>query len=350
MSAGVFAAALLATALASWAATGAVLRLLQSWQVLDRPNDRSSHSVATPRGGGLAVIAVVVIAWLAAAPVLGLLPQGFWALLAGLVILAAVSWLDDLRSLPAGLRFAVQVAAVALALWGSGDTILVFAGLLPPLLDHLVVALLWLWFINLFNFMDGIDGIAAVECLAIAGGVALCAAFGGLGQDLVFWSASLAAAALGFLRWNWAPARIFLGDVGSIPLGYLLGWLLILLTTKGHGAGGPGGDAYWAAALILPLYYLTDSGWTLLRRLLRGEAPWRSHRQHLYQKAVQRGFSHAAVAARVLVCNVLLIGLALLAAAGQPWPALVLACLAVGVLVFMLARQDPPAQERPGER
>ena len=350
MSAAVFAAALLATVLASWAATGAVLRLLKDWQVLDRPNDRSSHKVATPRGGGLAVVAVIALAWLGGIVVFGPPQQGFWALLAGLAMLAAVSWLDDLRSLPAGLRLAVQAAAVALSLWAAGESLLVFPGLLPPLLDHLVIALLWLWFINLFNFMDGIDGISAVESLSIAGGVAFCAALGGLGQDLMFWSASLAAAALGFLRWNWAPARIFLGDVGSIPLGYLLGWLLLLLATKGHSAEGQAGVGYWAAAVILPLYYLTDSGWTLLRRLLRGEAPWRSHRQHLYQKAVQRGFSHAAVSARVLGCNALLVGLALVAIGGRPWPALALACLAVAVLVFMLARQDPPAQERPGER
>ena len=246
-----------------------------------------------------------------------------------------------------------MLALVGLALWGSGDSALVFAGALPPLLDTLLVALLWLWFINLFNFMDGIDGIAAIECFCVAGGLALCAALGNPGGGLVFWSAVLAAAALGFLPWNWAPARIFLGDVGSIPLGYLLGWLLILLAaggSSGEASGGVAGGAgavggAWAAALILPLYYLTDSSWTLVRRLLRGAAPWKSHREHLYQQAVQRGFSHAAVTTRVLVCNVFLTVFAVLAVLGKPWPALGLACLAVGVLVFMLARLEPSARE-----
>ena len=334
MSAAVFAAALLATVLASWAATGTVLRLLQSWRVLDQPNDRSSHRVATPRGGGLAVVSVVALAWLCAATAIGPLPQDFWAVLAGLAMLAAVSWLDDLRSLPPGLRFAVQAAAVALTLWAAGESLLVFPGLLPPLLDHMVVAVLWLWFINLFNFMDGIDGITAVETITVAIGLAFCFALLNLSFNVIFWPASVAAAALGFLWWNWSPARIFLGDVGSVSLGYLLGWLLILLAARG----------YWAAALILPLYYLADATWTLGRRVQRGEAIWRAHRQHFYQQAVRRGFGHAAVSLRILVCNAVLLALAVASVAGLPQlAALGLACLAVAVLLFMLAKEKPPA-------
>lgn len=341
MAATTLVTALILTAAASWAATAGVLRLLHSWQIFDQPNHRSSHQIATPRGGGLAVVPVVVIAWICGSLLLGPVVTGFWALLAGVLMLAAISWLDDLRSLPARLRFAVQVFAVVLALWASGEAALVFGGRLPALIDHLIVGLLWLWFINLFNFMDGIDGISAVESLAVAGGLALCAAVAGLGPDLLFWSASLAAAALGFLVWNWSPARIFLGDVGSIPLGYLLGWLLILLAAQGQ----------WVAAIILPLYYLADASWTLFRRVLRGEAVWDGHRQHFYQKAVRRGFTHAQVATRVLICNVVLVTLALAAVLGLAWPALALACLAVGVLLAMLARQEPPGrgQKSPGE-
>ena len=341
MAPPILVAALLLTAAASWAATAGVLRLLHSWQVYDQPNHRSSHRVATPRGGGLAIVPVVAIAWIAGTLWLGSVAMGFWALLAGLLMLVAISWLDDLRSQPAKLRFAVQVAAVVSALWASGDAVLVFGGALPALVDHVIVGLVWLWFINLFNFMDGIDGISAVECLSVAGGMALCAAVAGLAPDLLFWSASLAAASLGFLIWNWSPARIFLGDVGSIPLGYLLGWLLILLAAQGQ----------WVAAIILPLYYLVDASWTLFRRVLRGEAVWDGHRQHFYQKAVRRGFSHAQVATRVLICNGVLVALALAATLGQAWPALVLACLAVGVLLAMLARQEPPGkgQDNPGK-
>lgn len=341
MSAPILLAVLAAVALLSWAATGGVLRLLKAWNVFDQPNHRSSHQRATPRGGGLAVVSVIALVWIGGALAYGLQPAGFWPLLCGLALLVAVSWLDDLRSQPARLRFGVQVAAVTFALWGAGSQALVFQGLLPPLADHLIVALAWLWFINLFNFMDGIDGISAVECISVAGGLALCAAVAGFGPGYVFLAASLAAAALGFLVWNWAPARIFLGDVGSVPLGFLVGWLLILLAAGGQ----------WAAALILPLYYLADASWTLSRRILRREALWKGHRNHFYQKAVRRGLSHAAVSTRILLCNLVLVALALTAVLGQPWPALAAACLAVAVLLIMLIGKGLPARDdkAPGE-
>ena len=149
------------TALASWAASGAVLRLLVAWRVFDHPNRRSSHDVAKPRGGGLAVVPVVLLAWIAAALAAGAADLRFWAVVAGAVLLGAISWADDLQSRPASLRFGVQVAAVGLGLGALAPDSLVFQGLLPPLADRLAAALLWLWFINLFNFMDGIDGITA---------------------------------------------------------------------------------------------------------------------------------------------------------------------------------------------
>jgi len=324
--------------LASWAATGAVLRLLIARRIYDAPNDRSSHSQPKPRGAGLAVVPVVVAAWGLAALAAPESTAGFWQMIAGTALLGAISWADDLKSQPARLRFGLQVTAVVLGLWGLGPAALVFQGLLPPLVDHLLTALLWLWFINLFNFMDGIDGITAVETISIGAGLALVGALFATAPGEVFYPAALAAAALGFLYWNWAPSRIFLGDVGAIPLGYLVGWLLITTAASGHRA----------VALILPLYYLCDASWMLTKRIRRREKLWIGHRGHFYQRAVQRGFSHAAVATRILLCNAVLIALALLAAAGQPWIALALALLAVAVLLFILARQAPPAPEADG--
>lgn len=326
---------LAAVAAASWAGTGIALRLLLRWRVFDQPNHRSSHDRPKPRGGGLAVIAVVLAAWTIAAVTGGQAGAAFWLGIAGAGLLALISWADDLKSRPASLRFGVQVTAVVLGLWAL-DPAPVFQGLLPLPLDRALTALLWLWFINLFNFMDGIDGITAVETIAISAGLALIA--GGLLHFPLgaFDAAVPAAAALGFLFWNWAPSRIFLGDVGSVPLGYLLGWLLIITAASG----------VWEAALILPLYYLVDASWTLGRRALRREKLWRAHREHFYQRAVQRGFSHAAVTRRIAVCNVVLVALANLAAfgpSGQSWILLGLAALAVGVLLFMLARERPPA-------
>jgi UDP-N-acetylmuramyl pentapeptide phosphotransferase/UDP-N-acetylglucosamine-1-phosphate transferase len=329
--------AIAVTGLASWAATGAVLRLLIAWRVYDEPNHRSSHAHAKPRGGGLAVVPVALVAWIATTLAGDSADGGFWLVVAGAGLLGAISWADDLKSRPASLRFGVQVAAVTLGLWALDPAQPVFQDLLPPAADRLATALVWLWFINLFNFMDGIDGITAVETVAIGGGLALVAVLQQLTPAAIFQGAALAAAAIGFLYWNWAPSRIFLGDVGSVPLGYLLGWLLV----------GAAAEGFWATALILPLYYLADATLTLGRRAGRGEKPWRAHREHFYQRAVQRGFGHGAVALRILMCNAVLVALAVAASRGAtpqlPWISLALALLAVAVLLFILAREAPPA-------
>jgi UDP-N-acetylmuramyl pentapeptide phosphotransferase/UDP-N-acetylglucosamine-1-phosphate transferase len=270
--------------------------------VLDRPNERSSHSVETPRGGGLAVMLALLPAW-ALFALLGAAPPATIAAVLGAAFLALVSFADDLRPRHPLWRLLAQAAAVAAGLAALPDAGAVFQGLLPPALDRALAGLLWLWFVNLYNFMDGIDGITGMETACLGAGLALVVflnrELGNAGQ--VALGLATAAAALGFLRWNWQPARIFLGDVGSVPLGYLLGWLL--LATAAAGA--------WKVALALPFYYLADATWTLGRRLLRGEKIWRPHREHLYQKAVQRGLSHAAVVRRILALNLVLFALAL---------------------------------------
>src|SRR5262249_988511 len=159
------------------------------------------------------------------------------------------------RGLSPAIRLLAQFGAVALGLWMLPHGA-IFQGWLPTGPDAIAAALLWVWFVNLFNFMDGIDGIAGSEAAAIGIGISLVA----VGDAGLAWpAAAIIGAALGFLMWNWMPARIFLGDVGSVPLGYLLGYLLYRLTLHGQ----------WQAALILPLYFLADATITLLRRLAR---------------------------------------------------------------------------------
>ena len=320
------AAGAVATFLASLLATHLVLAHLRRRAILDHPNPRSSHAVPTPRGGGLALIAVLLPAW---ALVTLLAPGGssmaLWPLGAAL-LLAAVSWRDDLAGLPALPRMLVHIAAVAaglLAFAGEGP---IFRGLLPLPLDRAAAGLLWLWFLNLFNFMDGIDGIAGGETIALGIGVALVAWLAALPPAVALYGLTAAAAALGFLWWNWHPARIFLGDVGSVPLGYLLAWLLLELAS--HGA--------WAAALILPLYYLADASLTLLARLLRGERIWRAHREHFYQRAVQGGLSHAQVVRAILIADAALVSLATWSVAAPAAAALLLSALAVALLLAFL--------------
>jgi UDP-N-acetylmuramyl pentapeptide phosphotransferase/UDP-N-acetylglucosamine-1-phosphate transferase len=204
----------------------------------------------------------------------------------------------------------------------------VFQGWLMPGLDTVAAALLWVWFINLFNFMDGIDGLAGSEAAAIGLGLLLFAGFGA-GHDpaVAAAAASVAAAAIGFLVWNWAPARIFLGDVGSVPLGYVLGFLLLDQASRGH----------WKIALILPLYFLADATITLLRRLWRGERVWQAHREHFYQRAVQRGLGPAAVVRRVIAADIVLIGCGWAAENGRPIAGLAVAAATVALLLANLA-------------
>ena len=313
-----------AVAAASCGAVGLARTLLIRRGIFDRPNERSSHTTATPRGAGIGLLAVLLPVWAA----IGVSRGGAgWLVAALALLLAVVSWRDDLRGLSTIPRLAAHLAAAAAGVALIPE--LVFQGLLPPFWDRVAAAIALAWFINLFNFMDGIDGISGVESIALGAGLfAVCAARGGLGE--ASWQGlALAAAAAGFLVWNWPPARVFLGDVGSIPMGFLLGWLLLALAARGH----------WAEALLLPLYYLADTGLTILLRLRRRENVFRAHRQHFYQRAVQSGRSHAAVASMVLVANVALIGhatVATIVGEAAALPALLSAtALVAGLLVWM---------------
>jgi len=314
----------------SCVATRVLIGMLQRGAVLDLPNARSSHVVPTPRGGGIAVIGTIVLAWLVLWAQ-GIVPMASAVIALAAAALAVVSWIDDLRGLSPGVRLLVQFAAVAAGMLVLPDGRL-FQGWLPPSLDVIAGALIWVWFVDLFNFMDGIDGIDGAEAAAIGLGIVLVASVGGaIDLGLAAPAVAVAAASLGFLVWNWAPARIFLGDVGSVPLGYLLGFLLFELARRGQ----------WAVALILPLYFLADASLTLLRRLLRGERVWQAHREHFYQRAVQRGLSHAAVVLRVIAADLVLIGSACAAATGWGFAALAVAALTVLALLVALSRWRP---------
>jgi len=307
--------------------TGLIRGWLTRREVLDHPVERSAHVTPVPRGGGIAVMAVAGAAWL------GLVaahqaPREAAILTAVALGLALVSWRDDVKGLPIALRFLTHVAAVlvGLALMPAGA---VFQGWLPPWLDLAAAAVLWVWFVNLFNFMDGIDGITGIETAALGLGLALTPRLAALPDDgSTGLALCLAAAGIAFLAWNWHPARLFLGDVGSVPLGYLLGALLLQLAQRGQ----------WAPALILPLYYLADSGLTMGWRILRREPFWQAHRRHFYQRALGRDGDHAAVARLVAAGDAMLVALALLAVS-RPFLALVLALAVVALMLGLMERR-----------
>ena len=336
------AGAFVITVLGTWL----VMIMLRRRGIIDQPNDRSSHTLPTPRGGGIAVVAVLLAAWtalwatntaFAGGPLFLLVP-------AGALGLAALSWIDDLRGgIPAAPRFALQIIAVAAGLFALPEDGAVLQGIVPLWADRLIAALLWLWFINLFNFMDGIDGITGSQTATIGLGIFVIGLITGTASSLALPGLAIGGVATGFLVLNWRPAKIFMGDVGSVPLGHLVGWLLLMLSTQGH----------WHAALLLPAYYLSDTSLTLARRIARGDKPWDAHREHAYQLAVLGGRSHSEVSSLVAACGIALAGLALAGLLGgnAVWITLVLACVLVVTFLWYLSRQSrlPAPGDKLGE-
>jgi UDP-N-acetylmuramyl pentapeptide phosphotransferase/UDP-N-acetylglucosamine-1-phosphate transferase len=311
-----------------------VLLLLLPWfksAALSHPVDRSSHSAPTPQGGGLGVIlATLTVAWLAAA-FTGLLSSDTLTLLSVLtgaaVLLTLVGLIDDMHALSAAPRLAAQLIAVGLVvLLLPDDARLVSA--LPLWLERACVVVLGVWFVNLVNFMDGIDWMTVAEAVPITGAVVIFGLAGIEPPIAMLVALALLGAMLGFAPFNRPVARLFLGDVGSLPIGLVLGWLLLLLAVSG----------YLAAALLLPLYYLADASITLLRRIRRREPFWKAHRTHFYQRAVAGGLTVPAVIARVFATNVALAALAMVSAVISSTMVSVLCVVGGALLVgFLLA-------------
>lgn len=295
--------------------------------LLDHPNARSSHKTPVPRGGGWALAIVLIPGMLLAAAMEKNLALHA-GLIMGAVILAAVSWLDDRSQGGAGigLRLSAHILAACLGSLAFPPQDLLFGGALPLWFDRTLMIIAWAWFINLYNFMDGIDGITGVETISIDTGVCIILSAANITDPFAgTLTLLLTGACLGFLALNWHPAKIFMGDIGSVALGYLTGFLLIALAVKGQ----------WASAIILPLYYLADSGITLGRRILRSEKFWQAHRQHFYQRAAQRAGRHDKVVTWIIAANILLIGAAVLAVTHVAL-GLILAGFIVAVLLWKM--------------
>jgi len=322
----VFFAVLLLSTLGTWC----VLMWLRAKQIMDMPNARSSHEIPTPRGGGLAITPLILCGFIGWFSFNGAAFSD-WAMVAAATVLATVSWIDDRITLTAAPRFAIQIAVVSLTLSLMPQS-QIFGGLLPSALEKVGLGIAWVWFLNLYNFMDGINGITGVETACIALGLMIVAP-STIPAPLL---AIVAASALGFLVWNWNPAKIFMGDVGSIPLGFILGYFLI--KTTGSSAEG------WAIALILPALYWADATFTILRRGLQRKKIWQAHREHFYQKATQGGtpatrWSHAHVSSIILVGNIALIGMAYFALTMHVWFGLLGAsCVTVSILAVFQSK------------
>lgn len=269
--------------------------LLQRY-ALARPNARSSHSVPTPQGGGVAVIAAVVASAAISVALFGAaMDTALLAVLAATVLLAFVGAYDDLKTMPVLPRLLMQAVAVGTVLAVlPAEFHLVSA--LPVWAERVLLLIGGLWFVNLVNFMDGLDWITAAEVVPVMAALALFGFYGQLPFAPTMIALALCGAMIGFAPFNKPVAKLFLGDVGSLPIGLLMGWCLLQLAGSGH----------LLAAVLLPLYYLADATLTLLRRLARGEAVWIAHRSHFYQQATNNGFSVMQVAGEVLILNMVL--------------------------------------------
>ncbi|HEX5212253.1 MAG TPA: glycosyl transferase [Pseudolabrys sp.] len=287
------------------AAAASYLLLLLLLPLLNRralvqPNARSSHKVPTPQGGGVAVIAAT-LGVVIAGDLFGVAGAGFslWLVLAATVFIAIVGGIDDIRSIPVLPRLLLQTVAAAIVVVALPNQLRLVPAL-PVLFERVVEGFVLLWFVNLTNFMDGIDWLTVAEVVPVSAGLVVLSLMGALPREATLVALALCGAMLGFAPVNRPVARLFLGDVGSLPIGLLLGWLLIVLA----------GDGHVAAALLLPLYYLADATITLLRRLSKGEPVWQAHRSHFYQRATDSGYSVMQIVGRVFVLNIALVALA----------------------------------------
>jgi UDP-N-acetylmuramyl pentapeptide phosphotransferase/UDP-N-acetylglucosamine-1-phosphate transferase len=295
--------ALLAAAVLSAVITLAIRPLLLR-HALAKPNARSSHRIPTPQGAGIAVIAATLVVAGAV-----MIYAGSWAgasdlklpvaMFAAALFVAIVGFADDVKPIGVLPRLLLQAAAVSIIVFTSSSDFRITPAC-PLWIERGLLLLAGLWFVNLVNFMDGLDWMTVAEVVPITAALVILGWLSELPVPATIVAAALCGAMLGFAPFNRPVAKVFLGDVGSLPIGLLLGWCLLQLAYDGQ----------FAAALLLPLYYLADATVTLLRRLIRREPFWAAHRSHFYQRATDNGFTVWRVVGEVFALNILLAALA----------------------------------------
>lgn len=319
---------------------GLILLLMPAFRnfALAHLTQRSSHKTPTPQWGGLPIVAAalsVTAITVLASEAFGVAArdEALLVLLAALV-LVLLGAIDDLRSLGAPVKLAAQALAIG-AMLAALPVDLHILKALPLWLERVLLFVGALWFVNLVNFMDGIDWMMVAEIVPITVGVAIIAALGTLPPLALILALALNGAMLGFAPFNRPVARLFMGDMGSLPIGLLVAWLLIVTA----GAG------YLTAAVLLPLYFVADTGITLLRRARAGERLWVAHRTHFYQRARDNGFTNWQIIGRVFAINMGLVGLAALSVVAQSPLSHALALLVgAGLVAWLMIEFTRPRQ------
>lgn len=278
-----------------------VIRPILVRHLLAQPNARSSHTIPTPQGAGLAVMAAVF-----AGCAVGLLfapaqPSLYGVLIAaaGLTLLGAI---DDANGLSVTSRLTGQALAAIVLVGTLPGELRLFPGLMPAGLEDALLVLGIMWFVNAVNFLDGLDWMTVAQIVPMTFGIAVLHVLGAVPATVSLLALTLLGATLGFAVFNRHPASIFLGDAGSLPIGLLLAFMLIFVA-----------ETNLAAALLLAMYTLADSTLTLIRRFLAGERVFSAHRTHFYQRAVAAGLTVPQVTARIFALGLVLSGLAIAA-------------------------------------
>lgn len=284
----------------TWLMVRILVRKAPEIGLVDRPNERSSHTRITPRGGGIGIVITWIcgcLAWRIFAGLPGVSQLSFYTLIFCATVIAMMSLWDDFRSVGAGIRFLAHILCTVGCIVAFGWFTQIDVGLVVTVgLYGLLITAIWIvGLTNVFNFMDGIDGIAGLQ--AIVAALAWCIVGVSIGMSAVsVVSGILAGGCAGFLLHNWSPAKIFMGDVGSAFLGFVFGVLPLIALREWQGDSRAVGIARLPLFAVLVVWpFIADGAFTFCRRLLKGERVWKPHRTHLYQRMVQAGWAHSSV-------------------------------------------------------
>ena len=309
--------------------------------ILDIPQKRSNHSKPKPKCAGFIIVPIIIVS-IFFFIYLDLIPSEPWEYISYIaLVLFLTSFLDDIYNLPSSLRLFIQIVSIILAIQLFDSNISDFIEIFFSELDwfsnkdslkiiiKIVLIFMWLWITNLFNFMDGIDGITASQTITFSLGITLLSFNSELLLEFKYIGLIFFSSILGFLYWNQPPAKIFLGDCGSIPIGFLIGGICILSLINLNN---------FVPTMILLLYYVIDSSLTLANRIVKKKNIFTAHSEHFYQKKVRNGWSHKEVLLKITITNSILIIFALLYGKYK-LPILICSILLVLSLLFWLSKK-----------
>lgn len=274
------------------------LLIIAKTKTMDTPNERSNHITPIPKGAGIGIILSLLILYYIFFPI------NDFIFTFSVSLLCVISFINDNKNISILIRLITHIilALFVIYLWPPLLDLHLLNNIMPNWIFITLIILFIIWMTNLYNFMDGIDGISGIQCIIIGTGIGTCLFYSNdINKIENILSGFLIGSGGAFLIWNWQPAKVFLGDAGSIPLGFINAILVLLLFKNG----------LWYVAFILNSYYLSDASITLLNRILKKEIPWQAHKNHFYQKAVNNGYSHSKVCIFIIIHGVFLIILSL---------------------------------------